>query len=448
MSREKITVLGAGLIGSLMSTFLARKGYEVKLFEKRPDLRIKQIDGGRSINLALSHRGLRALEKVGLSLQVEDLCLPMKGRIMHDPEGNITYQPYGKEGQHINSISRTQLNILLMNVAESAGAELHFNRECIQADLAQGICFLQGPNAQYQVESSFILGADGAFSGLREVMRKTDRFNFSQYYLAHGYKELTIPATSSGDFALDPQGLHIWPREQYMLIALPNLDRSFTCTLFLPFEGAVSFDNLRKTQDVLDFFESSFSDALPLMPSLLYDFFDNPTASLVSIRCNPWLVGKAGLIGDASHAIVPFYGQGMNAGFEDCRLLDQLLSEHPGRFEQAFSKFQESRIPDTDAIADLAFQNFIEMRDLVADDEFLLRKEIEQKLHELYPNLWIPLYSRITFSDQPYREALKIGYIQRAIMDQVMSKPQIADEWRNMDFTALIKDLKTQADQL
>jgi kynurenine 3-monooxygenase len=428
-----------------MATFLARKSYEVKVFEKRPDLRLEQIDGGRSINLALSHRGLKALEKVDLLAQVQELCLPMKGRIMHDQRGNITDQPYGNEGQYINSISRSGLNKLLIEAAQSSGVELNFNQECIDADLARGICFLQGPNGLHQLEASFIVGADGAFSGLREVMHKTDRFNFSQYYLPYGYKELTIPATASGDFAFDPQGLHIWPREQYMLIALPNLDRSFTCTLFLPFDGAVSFDELRQPQDVLDLFESTFGDALPLMPSLLQDFSENPTSSLVTIRCEPWLLGKAGLIGDASHAIVPFYGQGMNAGFEDCRLLDQLLSGHTGQFEQAFAKFQESRIPDANAIADLALQNFVEMRDLVADDEFLLRKKIEQKLHELYPDQWIPLYGRVTFSDQPYSEALRIGNIQRSIMDQVMRKPGIAEQWDKLDFTTLIKHLKAQA---
>lgn len=445
MSQRQITVLGAGLVGSLMAIFLARRGHKVIMFEKRPDIRQENIDGGRSINLALSHRGLKALESVDLLHRVQDLCLPMKGRMMHDPEGGLTFQPYGKEGQYINSVSRGQLNLILLEAAESAGVEIYFNEECIDADLDQGIVALNGPQGLHRVKSSFIIGADGAFSGLREVMRITDRFNFSQHYLPYGYKELTIPPTSTGEFPLDPQALHIWPREQYMLIALPNLDRSFTCTLFLPFEGPVSFGKLVDQQRVLDFFKRSFGDVFALMPDLSNEFFANPTSSLVTIRCDPWQVGKAGLIGDACHAIVPFYGQGMNAGFEDCRLLNLVLSEQDN-LVKAFKSFQKIRKQDTDAIADLAFQNFIEMRDLVADQEFLLRKEIEQKLHELYPEQWIPIYSRVTFSDQPYSEALRIGNIQKAIMDKVMRQPAIDRMWENMDFSGLVKDLKARAD--
>jgi kynurenine 3-monooxygenase len=446
MSQNQVTVLGAGLVGSLISIYLANRGFKIRLFEKRPDMRNQHIDGGRSINLALSNRGLAALEKVGLLSQVKEICLPMHGRIMHGLDCSITYQPYGKEGQHINSISRSKLNTLLMNAAESAGVELYFEETCIDANLPEGICHLNGPGGRHQVNSDFILGADGAFSGLREAMRITDRFNFSQYYLPHGYKELTMPATASGDFALDPKGLHIWPREQYMLIALPNLDRSFTCTLFLPFEGKVSFSSINESTELLAFFESAFPDAVPLLPELINEFDQNPTGSLVTIRCSPWMVGKSGLIGDASHAIVPFYGQGMNAGFEDCRLLDQLLSKHKDDLLPAFAEFQTSRMVDTDAIADLAFQNFIEMRDLVADQEFLLRKEIEMKLHDLYPDVWIPLYSRVTFSDQPYSEAQRIGHIQRSIMDKVMEIPGIEDKWESLDFSAFIKDLKAQVD--
>ncbi len=446
MSSKKITVLGGGLVGSLMSIYLTHRGHKVSLFEKRPDIRTTKIDGNRSINLALSHRGLRALDHVGLLSEVESLCLPMKGRLMHDLRGNTTFQPYGKENQYINSISRDELNLLLVNTAAGSGVALHFDEECIDANLQQAVCVMEGKNGGHKVSSDFVIGADGAFSGIREVMRKTDRFNFSQYYLPHGYKELTIPASSTGDFALEPEALHIWPREQFMLIALPNLDRSFTCTLFLPYQGSISFNQLTEPDQVLSFFETHFSDALSLMPDLLDDFFHHPTSSLVTIRCNPWLVGKAGLIGDAGHAIVPFYGQGMNAGFEDCRILDQFLSRNNDHFEQAFASFQANRIPDANAIADLAFQNFVEMRDLVADQEFLLRKKIEQRLHELYPEVWIPLYSRVTFSDQPYAEAQRIGQIQKLIMDKLMNEPGIDRRWQKMDFKELIKDLKAQVE--
>ena len=287
MSSQVITVLGAGLVGSLASVYLAKRGYQVQIFEKRPDLRSQEIEGGRSINLALSHRGLTALEKVGLLEKVKKICLPMKGRLMHDPDGKLTFQPYGKEGQFINSISRSQLNALLMDHAEREGAKIHFNQECVGAELDAGITYLHGPQGDHNVQSEAILGADGAFSGLREEIRKSDRFNFSQFYLPYGYKELTIPATANSGFALEPHHLHIWPREQFMLIALPNLDRSFTCTLFLPFEGAASFENLGNPDQVKTFFYRHFPDAVPLMPDFVDDFFQNPTSSMVTIRCSP-----------------------------------------------------------------------------------------------------------------------------------------------------------------
>jgi kynurenine 3-monooxygenase len=444
--KEKITVLGAGLVGSLVSIFLLKRGFELQIFEKRADLRENVHEGGRSINLALSHRGLKALERVDLLDSVINICLPMKGRMMHDLNGALTFQPYGKESQFINSISRSALNVLLMNAAEDKGANIHFNQECLGANLESGITFLSGPQGNHQVSSDFIVGSDGAYSGLREEMRKTDRFNFSQFYLPYGYKELTIPPTSGGGFALEPEALHIWPREQFMLIALPNLDGSFTCTLFLPFEGAESFENLRQPEAVLDFFERWFGDAMLLMPDLVNDFSENPTSSLVTIKCNPWIKGKACLLGDASHAIVPFFGQGMNAGFEDCWLLDDFLDRYPGSFDKVFNKFQTERIPNTNAIAELAFQNFIEMRDLVADPDFLLRKKIEQKIHQLYPDQWIPLYSMVTFSDRPYSEAQQIGNVQRAIMDEVLKIPNIEATWESIDFYQMVKDLKARVD--
>jgi len=444
MKGQSIVVLGAGLVGSLMATYLARRQFQVQIFEKRPDMRTLDIDNGRSINLALSHRGLKALKQVGVLSEVSKICLPMKGRMMHDTEGNLTFQPYGKEGQFINSVSRTQLNAILLNAAETNGVRIHFQEECLGAEPDMGTTYLAGKLGRHEVHSSYIIGADGAYSGLREALRKTDRFNFSQYYLPHGYKELTIPA-KSGDFALNPEALHIWPREQFMLIALPNLDRSFTCTLFLPFQGKVSFESLATRERVSDFFQKTFKDVVDLMPDLLDDFFEHPTSSMVTIRCEPWKKGKALLVGDASHAIVPFYGQGMNAGFEDCRLLDAAIVHSEGNLEQAFDEFQLSRIPDANAIADLALANFVEMRDLVADQEFLLRKKIELRLSKLYPDSWIPLYSRVTFSDQRYSEAQRIGLIQRKIMDQVMNDPSVTTDWETRDFSGVIKDLKAQA---
>ncbi|GJM29673.1 MAG: kynurenine 3-monooxygenase [Cyclobacteriaceae bacterium] len=445
MKKESIVVLGAGLVGSLMATYLARRQYQVQMFEKRPDIRSSENDSGRSINLALSHRGLKALNQVGLLSEISKICLPMRGRMMHDVKGALTFQPYGKEGQFINSVSRNHLNTILMNAAETSGVRMHFQEECLAAEPDHSITHLAGPQGTHQVRSDYILGADGAYSGLREALRKTDRFDFSQYYLPHGYKELTI-TPSAGKFALDPEALHIWPREQYMLIALPNLDKSFTCTLFLPFEGACSFENLVTEKQVSDLFEQSFGDVVEFMPDLLNEFFEHPTSSMVTIRCAPWIKGKACLVGDASHAIVPFYGQGMNAGFEDCRLLDAALDEYQDDFLKAFGAFQKKRIPDANAIAELALQNFIEMRDLVADEEFLLRKKIERRLNKLYPDQWVPLYSRVTFSDERYSNAQRLGKVQRSIMDKVMREPNIHSDWETMDLSGIIGDLKKQAD--
>ena len=288
-----------------------------------------------------------------------------------------------------------------------------------------------------------IVGADGAFSAVRHAMQFTDRFDFSQDFIDHGYKELQIPAGNAGTFKLEKNALHIWPRESFMLIALPNPDGSFTCTLFFPFDGELSFNSLQSDEAIHSFFEKNFPDAMTLMPELINDFKTNATSSLVTMKCYPWVRNKTLLIGDAAHAIVPFYGQGMNSGFEDCRILNQLLNEHHDDWEKAILDFQQQRKADTDAIAQLALDNFIEMRDLVADAEFLLRKKIEAKLHELYPEQWIPLYSMVTFHDDiRYSEALRIGTKQKKIMDEVMQKPNIESTWEHLDFEQLVRQLQ------
>lgn len=438
-----IVILGAGLVGSLLSIYLAQRGFKVSVYEKRPDMRAARLDGGRSINLALSNRGWLALKEVGLEEEVKKLVIPMKGRMMHDIEGALTFQPYGKEDQAINSISRSGLNTLLMDTAEKKGVEFFFQHPCLATSLKKQKLTIKNlaTSEVTKIPYDFVIGADGAFSSLRSTLRKTERFNYSQYYLDHGYKELTIPPTSKGDYALEQNALHIWPRNQFMLIALPNKDKSFTCTLFLGFEGNPSFELLETQPQVSKFFHTYFPDVISLMPTLVKDFSDNPTSSLVTIRCSPWAKGKALLIGDASHAIVPFYGQGMNAGFEDCHVFNQLLDQHENDWPQLFAQFQELRIPDANAIADLAFQNFIEMRDRVADPQFLLRKKIEAKLHELYPDSWIPLYSMVTFSDLRYSEAMAIGRRQEWIMDQVMDQPEIEKTWEHLDFQEIVGQL-------
>lgn len=440
---DSIAVVGAGLVGSVMACYLARRGYVVHLFERRNDPRITLTDGGRSINLALSNRGWVPLTELGLEEEVRKLVIPMRGRMMHDEEGDLTFQPYGREGEAINSVSRGGLNQLLLTHAEHLGIHTYFNHTVTDVNFESGTLYFQGRDP---VSFHQILGADGAYSMLRYQMQRTERFNYSQYFIEYGYKELTIPAGPDGSHQLKSHALHIWPRKHFMLIALPNLDGSFTCTLFLPYEGEVSFDSLRDSESILSFFREYFPDALQRMPGLLEDFSIHPTSSLVTIRCYPWSRGKVLLIGDASHGIVPFYGQGMNSGFEDCRILNHLLNEYDDDWTRVVGTFESSRKPNAEAIADLALANFREMRDLVADDDFLLRKKIEARLYEKYPEQWVPLYSMVTFRDDiPYSEADRRGAIQRAVMDEVMAEPGILDKWQDTDLSWIIDKLKAKS---
>lgn len=418
MSAERVHILGAGLVGALLGTLLAQKGFEVHLSEKRLDPRFHQPDSGRSINLALSHRGIRALQMAGLMDRVAPLLVPVQGRMMHDLEGNLTSQAYGQQQQSIYSVPRAALNKVLIQAASDAGATFGFGERCEGVNLPQSEVTLSSKSGTYQRRADLLVGADGAFSTVRMEMMKTDRFDYTQQYIAHGYKELTIPARS-GDFALDPNFLHIWPRKRFMLMALPNTDQSFTCTLFFPFEGQLSFAELRTTADIQALFEREFADVIPVMPNYAEQFQANPTASLVTIRCAPWYRHRALLIGDACHAIVPFYGQGMNAGFEDCQLLMELGEQLNFDWDQVLPAFSTMRKPDTDAIGGLAMQNFIEMRDRVADERFLKIKKLEARLHQAYPNEWIPLYTMVTFSDMPYRDAATLGSIQAKLMESV-----------------------------
>lgn len=440
--KKNITVLGAGLVGSLLSVMLGRKGHQVQLIEKRPDLRKVKWEDGRTINLALSERGWRALNRVGLMEEVKQMAIPMYGRMMHSEQGKLTFQPYGKEGQSIFSVSRSLLNERLMNIAEQEGnVSLVFEQKCLQVELdkpAIHMAHVQTGKTQI-VESDLLFGSDGAFSAVRSAMQRTNRFNYQQYFIEHGYKELTIPATPTGDWAIDKHALHIWPRGNFMLIALPNPDGSFTCTLFFPFEGEVSFHSIQTKSDVINFFEQTFPDILPLMPDVADEYMQNPTSSLVTIRCYPWTYqGKVALIGDAAHAIVPFYGQGMNAGFEDCVILEELMDKYGANWPAIFETYQKSRFKHAEAIAELALQNFTEMRDLVADPKFLLRKKIEAHIHQTHPNQWTPLYTLIAFSHTPYGDALEAGKKQDQIMKRIMSIPGIEQKWQELDYSSLL----------
>lgn len=430
---EKVAIVGAGLVGALQAIFLAKKGYQVDVYERREDMRKHEISAGRSINLALSNRGWKALEQAGVKEQVEKMAIPMKGRMMHDKAGNTTFQAYGFEGEAIYSVSRGGLNCLLMDEAEAyQNVNFHFDMACQDVDLEKReLLFVNTVNKETLVSKpDRIFGTDGAFSAIRSRLQKTDRFNYEQMYLPHGYKELSIPPAADGGFKIDKNALHIWPRGEYMLIALANEDGSFTCTLFFPFEGKPSFESLQTQEEVKSFFEETFPDALQLMPNLIEDYFTNPTASLVTIKCHPWNYEDwIILMGDASHAIVPFYGQGMNSGFEDCTVFDAIFEAEKHDWKKAFKRFSDERKADADAISNLALSNFIEMRDKVADEMFLLRKKIEKKIAEKHPDLWLPLYSRVTFSHKPYAEALKAGERQEKIMDCVMAKEKIRELW-------------------
>lgn len=440
----KIGIIGAGLVGSLLSIYLKKRGYEISVFERRPDMRRKGYEGGRSINLALSNRGIRALHEVGLEDELRKTAIPMHGRMMHNIAGDLTYQPYGKEGQYINSVSRSGLNRVLMTEAERVGAKLFFEHKVEKVDFEKTtVTFSQGSTIKSE-GFDYIIGSDGAFSAVRGSMQFTDRFDFSQDYIDHGYKELTIPAGRSGRFQMEKNALHIWPRESYMLIALPNPDGSFTCTLFFPFQGTPSFESLRTNQQIMEFFQSVFPDAAALIPDLLADYHSNPTSSLVIMKCYPWVRNQTLLIGDSAHAIVPFYGQGMNAGFEDCRVLNDLLTQLNGDLKNVLPVFQKLRKPDADAIAQLALDNFIEMRDLVGDTDFLLRKKIEARLYERYPEKWIPLYSMVTFYDTiRYSEAYQTGQRQKKIMDEVMKTPDIETKWEELDLEGIVSKLNS-----
>lgn len=439
---QNIAIAGAGLVGSLLAIYLKKRGYTVTVFERRGDMRKKGAEAGRSINLALSNRGIRALEEVGLAEVLKNVAIPMHGRMMHDTQGKLSSFAYGKEGQYINSVSRSGLNVVLMNEAERLGVEFRFDQRVTKVDLDNTSLSVTSGTVTKEHSFDYLIGADGAFSAVRTAFQFTDRFDYEQDYIDHGYKELHIPAGPNGTFQLEKNALHIWPRESFMMIALPNPDGSFTCTLFFPFEGSPSFDTLKTRQDVEKFFAETFPDAKHLMPELLEDFQTNPTSSLVTITCYPWVRNNTLLIGDAAHGVVPFYGQGMNAGFEDCRILNDLLTKHHDRWTDVLPEFQKLRKPDTDAIAQLALDNFIEMRDLVADADFLLRKKIEGKLYELFPDKWIPLYPMVTFMDtMRYSDAMRIGQKQKKIMDEVMNQPGIEKNWQSLDFEKIVNKL-------
>lgn len=421
MDKQVIHVLGGGLVGTLTAVFLAKRGFKVNLYERRGDMRRMRVDAGRSINLVVTARGLVALERVGLKEAILDLAIPLEGRMLHDQKGAQTYVPYGhKEGEVINAVSRGLLNMRLLDAAEEcANIDIHFDSHCTGYDIARKtISFKDGR----EVKADVCIGADGAFSALRRAMfDNVMNFNYAQSFLEHGYKELVIPPTDNGEHRIKNGVFHIWPRGDYMLIGIPNLDGSFTCTLFFPYHGNPSFDSLKTREDVLAFFNEVFPDAVPLMPTLADDFLGNPTGALATVKCTPWHIGgQACLIGDAAHAIVPFYGQGMNTGFEDCTALGDILDSGETDWEVIFGRLEKARKANTDAIADMAVENFIEMRDTTADPKFQLKKQVGFALENRFGGQFIPRYSMVMFHPEiPFAEAKRLGALQESILDEL-----------------------------
>ena len=441
---NKITIIGAGLAGSLLAIYFAQKKFEVDVYERRPDMRKQNIGGGKSINLALSARGIYALKEVGLYDEIKKISIPMYGRMIHAIDGSTMFQRYGKDDtEYINAVSRGELNKKLLGLAEEyAKVNIHFDNRCLGMEFSTGTSLYHNElnGSGFTVKSDVTIATDGATSPVRMEMLKMPGFNFSQEYENYGYKELVIPAGPGGNFQLEKNALHIWPRGAFMLIALPNLDGSYTCTLFLAnhdsLAGENSFEYLDSKEKVQIFFEKYFADASALIPGLTDEFFTNPTGSLITIKCYPWCVsGKSALLGDSAHAIVPFFGQGMNAAFEDCVYLNGLVNEHVNDWGAIFDRYQQLRKPNSDAIAELARENFIEMRDLVAQPRFQLKKKIESELYKKFPEKFVPKYTMVTFLRIPYEVAFRRGKIQEKILDELTEKTADFDkiDWQKAE---------------
>ena len=441
--KKEITIVGAGLVGSLCSLYMTKRGYKVNIFERRNDLRSEIITAGKSINLALSTRGWTALKKAGVDKEIMKIAIPVYKRIMHDIDGRLTDQPYGNEGEAIFSVSRAQMNVLLMNLAEKNGASLHFNEKCKDVNFEKSTVYFENTKSKknQNVKSDFLIGADGAFSIVRAQMINKYKHDYEYNEINHDYKELLIPAGKDGSYLLDKNALHIWPRGNFMLMALANLDGSFTCTLFAAKKGENSFESLNTKQEVENYFANIFSDFNELVPDLYEQWNSNPTSNLGIVKTYPWHIKDTCLIiGDAAHATVPFYGQGMNCGFEDCRILDKLLDEYDN-LEDCFEKYSSVRKPNGDGVQDLSMHNFIVMRDKTANPKFLLQKKIEKKFSNLYPDKWVPLYSMVSFSNIEYSKAWEIGKKQEEIMKQIMLIPNIESIWNRNEIIEKINQL-------
>jgi kynurenine 3-monooxygenase len=437
---KKIAIVGSGLVGSLLGIYLKRKGHTVHIYDRSPDIR-KVNFSGRSINLVLSNRGLKTLQDVGIEDEVLKIGVPVEKRAIHVGQNQVNEQYYGKDGEVIYSLSRGLLNKKMVDLAEKEGVQFFFKSKVWDVDLSTATISIgeseRGEWTTHDYDLTF--GADGAFSRIRHKMQRQSMFNYSQEFLQIGYKELHIPANADGSHKLDKNSLHIWPRGKFMLMALANLDGSFTCTLFMPHDGENSFEALQTQEQLVTFFATHFPDTKEVIPNLVEDFFKNPKSYLVTMKCFPWTFSdKVALIGDACHAIVPFYGHGMNAGFEDITVLSEMIDKYGDDWANLLNDYENSRKPNTDAIAELSYRNFMEMSSKTASDSFLLQKKIEKWFSDKHPDLWVPLYSRVTFSHQPYAEALAEGEKQNAIMQDVLKVENISEIWDSEEVENLI----------
>jgi kynurenine 3-monooxygenase len=437
-------IVGAGLVGALLSILLAKSGRSVEVFDRTPDTRKTSLNSGRSINLTLCERGLNVLDSVGVGDAVRAASVPVYGRLIHDIKGGLTFQPYGNHGEAIYSIARNELNEILLDFAErNFDVRFKFGEKCVGVDLDAPAVEMRnlatGKTTRHAAGRVF--GSDGAYSAVRLQMQKKMRLCYSQQYCEQGYKELGVPPSTEG-WAAEKNVIHIWPRRSYMLIGFPNTDGSFTCSLHIPFEGPLSFASIRSERDLLGLFRDSFPDAVSFLPRLVDDFFHHPANSMVTIKCSPWSYrDKVVLIGDAAHSIFPSYGQGANAGFEDCATLYKCLSKHGDNWAAILEEYESQRRPNTDAIADLCVQHFIELRDLVGDPGFLLRKEIERKLNLCYPEKYRDLYSMITFTCMPYTEALCVDREQRVIVDRILGVEEIEQRLDSEEVSRVMDEL-------
>jgi kynurenine 3-monooxygenase len=426
-------IIGAGLVGSLWAVYLSKAGYAVTIYERRKDLRKTKMSAGRSINLAMSYRGWKGLDDVGVGDDIRKIAIPMYGRTMHYLDNSTSFQPYGNNNQAIYSVARGAINQQLMDIAEShTHTQIHFDEECIDVDLEGGKAVFRNTqtDAITTAEAEVVFGTDGAFSAVRyQALQKLDRFNYSQTYIEDGYREILLPANPDGSYKMAKETLHIWPRGRFMLIALPNFDGSFTCTLFMPFDNhKYCFNNLKTKQQVDDFFEDLFPDFYRMMPNVADEWENHPLSSLAIIRCFPWTHGKVALVGDAAHATVPFFGQGMNCGFEDCSVLWELMQKHDHNWAAIFKEYEVLRKPNGDAVQDLSLKNYLVMRDKVADPDFLLTQKIERRINYLYPESYFPLYTMVSFTNIAYTTALEKGEAQEAMVRQLIRKNHLTPD--------------------